>query len=71
MPAARKTPNPHTTMNELKLTNNAGRRAGKTAILIIYTGGTIGMYRNPESGTLSNFDFKRLVSFVPELQQFD
>ena len=43
----------------------------RRSILIIYTGGTIGMYRNPSSGALSNFDFNRLVSYIPELGLLD
>ena len=47
---------------------NAPRK--QPAILIIYTGGTIGMYQNAQTGALCNFDFDRLVSYVPELQRF-
>lgn len=38
-------------------------------ILIIYTGGTIGMVRDPESGVLLPFDFKQIKDNVPELQR--
>lgn len=41
-----------------------------TAILIIYTGGTIGMFEDPKTGALCNFDFTHLVSYIPELQHF-
>ncbi|ARV11600.1 L-asparaginase 1 [Gilvibacter sp. SZ-19] len=37
-------------------------------ILLIYTGGTIGMMRDFESGALSNFDFDALLDHIPELQ---
>lgn len=40
-------------------------------ILIIYTGGTIGMIENPETGALENFDFEQFKLHVPELRQFD
>ena len=50
--------------------NSSTTRKKETSILIIYTGGTIGMYRNAETGTLSNFDFKHLENMVPELHQF-
>ncbi len=43
----------------------------KTNILLIYTGGTIGMVRDYTSGTLRAFDFKKLVSSIPELNQLD
>src|SRR6056297_1807021 len=40
------------------------------SILIIYTGGTIGMIKNPESGGLSPFDFSHIQEQVPELKSF-
>ncbi|MEZ4923207.1 MAG: asparaginase [Crocinitomicaceae bacterium] len=39
-------------------------------VLIIYTGGTIGMVNDPETGALRPFDFEALYSQVPELKQF-
>lgn len=39
--------------------------------MLIYTGGTIGMIRNPESGALETFNFEHLRKHVPELNQFD
>ena len=39
-------------------------------VLLIYTGGTIGMNRNPLTGALEPFDFEHLRSCVPELEQF-
>lgn len=40
-------------------------------ILLIYTGGTIGMVENPETGALESFDFDHLVQHVPELRRLD
>lgn len=40
-------------------------------VLLIYTGGTIGMNRNPHTGALEPFDFEHLLHSVPELKQFD
>lgn len=40
-------------------------------VLLIYTGGTIGMNRNPLTGALEPFDFEHLLNNVPELKQFD
>src|SRR5574344_2318129 len=40
-------------------------------VLLIYTGGTIGMNRNPHTGALEPFDFEHLLINVPELNQFD
>ena len=37
--------------------------------MLIYTGGTIGMNRNPLTGALEPFDFEHLRSCVPELEQ--
>lgn len=39
-------------------------------VLLIYTGGTIGMNRNPLTGALEPFDFEHLLNNVPELAQF-
>ena len=43
----------------------------QSKILLIYTGGTIGMNRNPKTGSLEPFDFEHLVYNVPELKAFD
>lgn len=40
------------------------------SILIIYTGGTIGMIKNPETGALTPFDFDQIQEEVPELKRF-
>ena len=42
-----------------------------TSILIIYTGGTIGMIQNPETGALESFNFDHLLKHVPELKQLN
>lgn len=44
--------------------------ANTPAILIIYTGGTIGMMENPETGALENFDLEHFRHHVPELNRF-
>ncbi len=36
-------------------------------ILLIYTGGTIGMIKNPITGALKSFDFNNLLKHIPEL----
>ncbi len=43
----------------------------RSSILIIYTGGTIGMIRNSVTGALESFNFEHLVRRVPELRQFN
>ncbi len=40
-------------------------------ILLIYTGGTIGMVRDPSTGLLRPLDFSHLLRQIPELNQFD
>lgn len=40
-------------------------------VLIIYTGGTIGMINNPKTGALTAFKFDDLYKVIPELKQFD
>ena len=41
------------------------------SVLLIYTGGTIGMIENPETGALEAFNFDRLLENVPELKRFN
>ncbi|MDY3783203.1 MAG: type I asparaginase [Candidatus Cryptobacteroides sp.] len=43
---------------------------GKSSILLIYTGGTIGMKEDPASQTLRPFDFSQIMSEAPELGKF-
>lgn len=40
-------------------------------LLIIYTGGTIGMIENPETGALEPFDFENLIDNVPRIRRLD
>ena len=42
----------------------------KSAILLIYTGGTIGMKEDPTVGALTPFDFSQILEEVPELGKF-
>lgn len=44
---------------------------GKTKILLIYTGGTIGMIKDYKTQSLKPFDFENLIRHVPELGQID
>ena len=43
----------------------------KVKILLIYTGGTIGMMKNFETGALQAFNFSKLLQKIPELKQLD
>jgi len=42
-----------------------------TSILIIYTGGTIGMIKDHEAGVLKPFNFDNLYSYIPVLKDFN
>ena len=43
----------------------------KTSILVIYTGGTIGMVQHPQSKSLIPVKFDKIQEFVPELKKYD
>jgi L-asparaginase len=43
----------------------------KPNILLIYTGGTIGMIKNPLTGTLEAFNFDQILNNIPELNILD
>ncbi len=45
--------------------------ANKPKILIVYTGGTIGMVKDYNTGALKAFDFSQISSKIPELQQLN
>ncbi|MBS7410790.1 MAG: asparaginase, partial [Muribaculaceae bacterium] len=40
-------------------------------IMIIYTGGTIGMIENPVTHSLQPFDFTHLIDNVPKIKKLD
>jgi len=41
-----------------------------TSILLIYTGGTIGMYMDPVKGSMKPIDFKKIRNQIPEIKGF-
>lgn len=43
----------------------------KVRILLIYTGGTIGMMKDSDTGALKAFNFSKLLKKIPELKQLD
>ncbi|MDR2119129.1 MAG: type I asparaginase [Tannerellaceae bacterium] len=51
------------------MTGNANTKQEKATILLIYTGGTIGMIENPETGALESFQFEHLKELMPELKK--
>ena len=42
-----------------------------TKVLVIYTGGTIGMIKDPETGLLNSFDFNSVYEHIPELNRLN
>lgn len=49
---------------------NLDDNTAKSSILLIYTGGTIGMKVDPAEQTLKPFDFSQILEEVPELGKF-
>ncbi len=45
--------------------------SNQPSVLLIYTGGTIGMIENQETGALEAFKFDQLMENVPELKRFN
>ena len=45
--------------------------AKRPRILLIYTGGTIGMIEDPESHSLRPFDFDHLIDNVPKIKMLN
>ena len=43
----------------------------KPNILLLYTGGTIGMVKDYKTNALKAFDFSQIVNKIPELQQLN
>ena len=50
--------------------NLFSEKGSRNAVLLIYTGGTIGMKEDPADGTLKPFDFNGILEEVPELRKF-
>ena len=44
---------------------------GERRVYILYTGGTIGMKKDYDSGSLVPFDFAHLIEHIPELSHLD
>lgn len=51
--------------------NIATHNSRTRKVLLIYTGGTIGMGHNPVSGTLEPLDFNHLISNLPEFKYIE
>ena len=51
--------------------NNNDRMTKKPNILLIYTGGTIGMIKDYKTGALKAFDFSQILDRIPELRQLN
>lgn len=46
------------------------REKPRASVLLIYTGGTIGMKEDAGTGALKPFDFSGIMEEVPELRKF-
>jgi len=59
-------------MNNYRAINidTASPKAPQSSILLIYTGGTMGMVQN-ETGSLVPFDFELILEHIPSLKTFD
>jgi L-asparaginase len=53
---------------KMQITDSTSERK---SLLLIYTGGTIGMIKDARTGQLKPFDFNRLLDEVPELHKFE
>ena len=47
-----------------------GKYGNRASLLLIYTGGTIGMKQDPVTQTLKPFNFSQILDEVPELSKF-
>jgi L-asparaginase len=47
------------------------KMTNKPSILIVYTGGTIGMIKDYKTNALKAFDFSRIIDKIPELEQLE
>lgn len=53
------------------LNSSISKMSSKRRVLLIYTGGTIGMIKDPKTGILSPFDFESLHERIPEIDLLD
>ncbi len=51
--------------------NTSARQGADTSVLVIYTGGTIGMDYDPSGKYLVPFDFSQVLHKIPELHRFE
>lgn len=61
----------HSALKNNLFSGKSESRQKRPKILIIYTGGTIGMIENPETGALEPFNFEHLLENVPKLRLLD
>lgn len=47
------------------------RSESAASLMLLYTGGTLGMVNDPQSGTLVPFDFEQILGQIPEIDKFD
>ncbi len=61
----------HFFLLSLRIEKKYHMSAKKPKILLIYTGGTIGMIENPDTKALEPFDFNHLLDNVPKIKMLD
>ena len=54
-----------------KIITSSGHKSRATSVLMIYTGGTLGMVYDTKSKSLVPFDFDQILINVPELQRLE
>jgi L-asparaginase len=42
----------------------------KAKVLLIYTGGTVGMVQDEKTGVLKPFSLESIIDYIPELSRF-
>jgi L-asparaginase len=54
-----------------KINTSTKKKTRQTSVLMIYTGGTLGMVYDDKSNALVPFDFDQILVNVPEMKRFD
>lgn len=57
------------TINKIK--NSTSSTNQNSSVLLIYTGGTLGMVKDKETNTLAPYDFTEILANIPEIERLD
>lgn len=66
-----RTPSSQEMVRRIKSITAPGKDRMRPRLLVIYTGGTIGMIENSYTGALEPFDFEYLIDNVPKIKRLD